>query len=97
VDVLNALQLAAQDMDTRRIKETFGDRVALFGGIDIQEVVPFGTTEKLEREVRRVIREAGPGGGYVLAGAHNIQPDTSVEKVVKLFEFAKWHGRYPLG
>lgn len=96
VDILNALQPTARDMDTRKIKETFGSRAALFGAIDIQKVVPFGTMEELESEVRRVIRDAAPGGGYILAGAHNIQPDTSVEKVVKLFEFAKRYSRYPL-
>jgi len=96
VDILNALQPAAKDMDIRIIKETFGSRASLFGGIDIQGVVPFGSIEDLEAEVKRVIADAAHGGGYILAGAHNLQPDTSVEKVLKLFEFAKKYGRYPL-
>lgn len=37
---------------------------------------------------------AAGGGGYILAGAHNIQPDISVEKVIKLFEWTKKYGRY---
>jgi uroporphyrinogen decarboxylase len=96
VDIFNALQPKAHNMDLKKIKDSFGTRVSLFGGIDIQEVVPFGSLSDIEREVKRVIREAAAGGGYILAGAHNIQPDTSVGKVEKLFEFAKKYGSYPL-
>jgi len=96
VDILNALQPAAKDMNTKVIKDAFGSRASLFGGIDIQGVVPFGSIEDLEAEVKRVIADAADGGGYILAGAHNLQPDTSVEKVIKLFEFAKKYGRYPI-
>jgi uroporphyrinogen decarboxylase len=96
VDILNTLQPKAKNMDLKKIKDAFGTKVSLFGGIDIQEIMPFGSLPDIEREVKRVIREAAAGGGYILAGAHNIQPDTSVEKVEKLFEFAKKYGRYPL-
>ena len=96
IDIFNALQPKAKDMNLKKIKNTFGTKVSLFGGIDIQQVLPFGSLPDIEREVKRVTREAAAGGGYILAGAHNIQPDTSVEKVEKLFEFAKKHGRYPI-
>jgi uroporphyrinogen decarboxylase len=96
IDIFNALQPKAKDMNLKKIKNTFGTKVSLFGGIDIQEVLPFGSLPDIEREVKRVTREAAAGGGYILAGAHNIQPDTSAEKVEKLFEFAKKHGRYPI-
>jgi len=96
VDILNALQPTAANMDLKKIKDTFGSRVALFGGIDTQGAIPFGSLDDVENEVRRVIRAAAAGGGYIVAGAHNIQPDTSVEKVVKLFECAKKYGTYPL-
>jgi uroporphyrinogen decarboxylase len=96
IDIFNALQPKAKNMNLKKIKNTFGTKVSLFGGIDIQEVMPFGSLPDIEREVKRVTREAAAGGGYILAGAHNIQPDTSAEKVVKLFEFAKKHGRYPI-
>lgn len=96
VDVLNALQPMALDMDLGRLKSLFGDRACLFGGLDIQRVLPFGTMEEVEAELRRVIAAAGPGGGYILAGAHNLQPDTSPEKVTALFRLARDLGRYPL-
>lgn len=96
IDVLNALQPTAKDMDIGRLKREYGDWVCLWGGVDIQGVVPFGTMDDVEEEVKRVMREAAVGGGYIFGGAHNIQPDTSVEKVIALFELAKKYGRYPI-
>jgi uroporphyrinogen decarboxylase len=96
VDIFNALQPRAARMDLKTIKDSFGAQASLFGGIDIQDVVPFGSLEDVEQEVIRVIRAAARGGGYLLSGAHNIQADTSVEKVAKLFEAARQHGKYPI-
>lgn len=96
VDILNALQPTAANMDLQSIKETFGSQAALFGGLDTQDVIPFGSLDDIEREVKHALKVAAPGGGYILAGAHNIQPDTSVEKLVKLFAWAKQYGAYPL-
>ena len=47
-------------------------------------------------EVRRVIRTAGPNGVLLLAGAHNFQPDVSVENLLRVFEIARTDGRYPI-
>ena len=96
VDILNALQPTDVNMDLQHIKETFGSQAVLFGGLDTQGVIPFGSLDDVEREVKRALRAAAHGGGYILAGAHNIQPDTSVEKLVKLFEWAKQYGTYAL-
>ncbi len=97
VDILNALQPTAVNMDLKNIKDTFGTEASLFGGIDTQNIMPFGSLDDIENEVKRVIASAASGGGYILAGAHNIQPDTSVQKLLKLFEFARKYGTYKGG
>ena len=95
VDILNALQPTARDMDLARLKRQFGDRAAFFGGLDTQGILPFGSPGEIEEEIRRVIRSAASGGGLILAGAHNIQPDVSVEKLMRIFETCKLLGTYP--
>jgi uroporphyrinogen decarboxylase len=40
-------------------------------------------------QVRRRIGELGPGGGYVLSAAHNIQADVPPENVVALYDAAR--------
>ncbi|MDT8298110.1 MAG: uroporphyrinogen decarboxylase family protein [Spirochaetaceae bacterium] len=96
VDILNALQPNAQGMDLSTIKSEFGSKVSLFGGLDVQNIIPFGSIEDVEEEIRRVIRTAAPGGGLLLAGAHNYQPDVSVEKLLRIYEITQTEGCYPI-
>jgi len=96
LDVLNPIQPKAKDMDLKKLKQKYGKEIAFFGGIDIQEILPYGTTKEVEKEVKNKIAIAGKNGGYLLAPAHNIQPDTSLENIYKLFESVKKYGKYPL-
>ena len=96
VEVLNPVQVSASDMDPQRLKRQFGDRLCFCGGIDTQRVLPRGTPEEVREEVRRRIRELAPGGGYLLAAVHAIQPDVPPENVCTMFETALSAGRYPV-
>ena len=95
VDILNPVQVSAMG-DTARLKARFGSRVTFWGGIDTQRVLPHGTPAEVEEEVRRRIRDLGPGGGYVVASVHNIQPDVPPENVLAMAGATHKHGRYPL-
>ena len=66
------------------------------GAVDEQEVLPFGTPEDVESEVRLRLQQLGPGGGYVCGLSHAIQADTSVANVLALSRAAREYGRYPL-
>jgi uroporphyrinogen decarboxylase len=96
VDILNPIQPLAANMDIGKIKEQFGDKLTLHGGVDIQRVLPLGTPNDVAEEVKRVIRSAAHNGGYILAGAHNIQPDSPVDNIVTLLEAARKFGAYPI-
>jgi uroporphyrinogen decarboxylase len=86
IDALNPVQVRARHMEPERLKREFGGRIAFWGGIDSQRVLPFGTPDNVRAEVRRMFGIMGAGGGYVLAAVHNIQPDVPPENVVALFE-----------
>ena len=94
IDALNPIQVNARNMDPARLKEEFGDRLAFWGGIDTQKVLPFGKPEEVRQEVRRVIDCMGRGGGYILAGVHNIQAEVPPENIVAMFDEGKSYGRY---
>jgi uroporphyrinogen decarboxylase len=95
VDVLNPVQVAAMG-DTAKLKARFGDKVTFWGAIDTQHVLPHGTVEEVEAEVRNRIRDLGPGGGYVVGPVHNIQPDVPPENIVAMAEATRKYGTYPL-
>ncbi len=86
IDVLNPIQPDAGGMDPRRLKDEFGDRLAFHGGVDIVNTLPRGTPAEVAEEVRRCVEILGEGGGYVLASSHHIQPDTSVENVLAMYD-----------
>lgn len=97
VDVLNPVQVSTKTLgDTARLKEEFGDRISFWGGIDTQEVLPAGSPEQVEEEIKRRIKDLGPGGGYVVASVHNIQPDVPAENICRMVEAAHRFGEYPV-
>jgi uroporphyrinogen decarboxylase len=97
IDIINPVQPFAYGMeDPLALKKRFGDRVIFHGGIDQQNVLPNGTPEDVEEEVKKRIKGFAPGGGYILAAAHNIQDDTPPQNVIAMFEIAKNYGRYPI-
>ena len=96
LDVLNPIQPAALDMELDKLKNLYGDKLSFYGGVDIQEILPRGTTEEIRAEVKDKIQSAAKGGGYICAPAYNIQPDTSNENILTFFSAAKEYGKYPI-
>ncbi len=96
VDILNSLQPKAAGMDTTYLKDNFGDKLSFHGGIDIQEVLPKGSSSDVENEVKRRIAIYAPKGGYILCAAHDIQNDVPSKNIIALYEFGKKWGKYPL-
>jgi uroporphyrinogen decarboxylase len=86
IDLLNPMQPLAAGMDAENVKQVGGERIMYFGGIDIQELLPYGPVEKIKTEVRRIAGIYGRHKGYLLAPAHNIQDDTPVEHILAFFE-----------
>jgi uroporphyrinogen decarboxylase len=95
VDILNPVQVSAVDMQPERLKQEFGDRLAFWGGgCDTQRVLPFGTEEEIEKEVKTRIGQLAPGGGFVFSAVHNIQYDVPPENVVAMYDAARRYGAY---
>ena len=97
VEILNPVQVSAKGMDTQRLKAEFGRRLAFWGAIDTQHVLPHGSPEDVRAEVRRRILDLAPAGGYVVAPVHNIQGDVPAANVISLYRSARDYGHYPLG
>ena len=97
VDVLNPIQTSAKGMDPMELKREFGKNLAFWGGgIDTQNVFPFGTAEDVKKQVRERLRIFAPGGGYVFNQIHNIQADVPAENIAAMFDAALEFGKYPI-
>ena len=93
IDALNPVQVSAAGMDAAALKREFGARLAFWGGVDTQRVLPWGTPADVREEVRGRIAQLADGGGYVLCAVHNIQPEVPPENVAAMYDAALECGR----
>lgn len=86
IDILNPIQARAAGMDARGLKADFGQELCFHGGIDTQQTLPFGTAAEVRELVRTRLAELAPGGGYIAAPDHLLQPDVPTANVLALYE-----------
>ena len=87
LDVLNPVQPECMDLET--LKRDFGDKLAFYGGITTQTVLPFGTPDEVRTEARRVRDLMGAGGGYIFSPSQDLQADVPAENVLALLDVAR--------
>lgn len=96
IEILDPVQIQCPGMEPDKLKRDFGAYLTFHGAIESQRVLPFGTVADVEAEVIRCLKVLGPGGGFIMAPVHNVQPDVPPENLVALFQTARKFGRYPL-
>ncbi|MBI4552819.1 MAG: hypothetical protein HY710_11200 [Candidatus Latescibacteria bacterium] len=87
VTVLNPVQ--PECMDVYALQRQYSDRLAFWGTIGTQTVMPFGTPDDVRRTVREMIALFGPG--LVLAPTHVLEPEVPWENIVAFFEAVEDH------
>lgn len=87
VDVFNPFQ--PEVMDIYEMKKKYGGKLCFFGGLSIQKILPYGTPDDVRKEVKRLIKELGSGGGYIFAPAHAVPGDVSEENIAAMIEAVK--------
>ncbi len=84
-------------MEPEGLAERFGDQVTFWGGgVDTQQVLPFGTPEEVRVQVQERMQIFGRGGGFVFNPIHNVQSSVPVENLVALYEAVAEYRDYPL-
>ncbi len=73
MDCLQAMEVKA-GMDLVHLKQTYGDRIAFFGGMDIR-TLETNDLSKVEEELQKKLPIAMEGSGYILHTDHSV-PNT---------------------
>ena len=90
IDCLNPIQISAEGMDPKTLKEEYGDRLVFWGGtVDGQTTMTHGTPDDVEKQMRENIEILQPNGGYVCCVVHNLQSNYDLANVEKVFEVAR--------
>ena len=89
VDMLEPIQVRAEGMEPKALKRDFGRSLCFYGGVDLQEVLCYGTPQRVAGEVKWLIDTLGSDGGYILGPGHPyIQIDAPVESILTMYETA---------
>jgi len=96
LDIIESLQPRAKGMRAEKLKKEFGGKIVLWGGLDVQYILPYGRPEEVEAEVKRILEIFAPGGGYVFSPAHVIQPDVPLENIFAMWNAVEKYGKYPV-
>ncbi len=83
---------AKAGLDVRKLKPQYGDRLALYGNIDVRRLA--GSREEIEEEIRTKLAVAKEGGGYMYHSDHSVSADVSLDNYRFAVDLIRQHGRY---
>ena len=87
-DVLHPLQAKATGMDAENLAAHFRGEVVFFGGVDTQELLPFGSSEDVRAEVQRLKHVFGDR--FIVSPSHEaLLPNVSIENTMAMSEEAR--------
>ncbi len=89
VDVYNPVQPNVPGSDPGELTAKYGGRISFFGGIDQQLLLPSGDMAGLTDEIKRRAAVMGAKGGYLMAPAHIIQADVTMDIVEHMIREVK--------
>jgi uroporphyrinogen decarboxylase len=92
VEILNPIQ--PECVDQARVKREYGHRLAFWGGLGVQSVLPFGTPDEVRSHVKGVIEALGADGGLVVGPAHVLERDTPIENILAMKQAIDEYGEY---
>jgi len=94
IDGINPIE--PQVMDIKDVKKRYGNRIYLQGNVDCTWVLPYGTEEEVRRDVRRCIKAAANGGGFVLSESNSMHPNVKFDNILCYVDEARKYGKYPI-
>ena len=85
IDVIHPIQ--KYTMDEKKIAEKYGDKICILAGFDVQQTIPYGTSQDCRKEVRHLIdtyqRE---DGRFLMTFGNGLTEDTPIDSIEAVFD-----------
>jgi hypothetical protein len=92
LDVIHPIQ--KYTMDEKHIADTYGSRLCIWAGFDVQQTIPYGTPEDVRKEVRFMMDTYHRAEGRMMLTCGNaITGDTPIPSLEALFDEAFTYGQ----
>jgi uroporphyrinogen decarboxylase len=83
-------------MDINQVKESYGDRLALLGNINMDFPLSRGNPADVEELVIQRISDLAPGGGYILSTSNSVAEYIPLENYKAMLLAGHKYGKYPI-
>jgi len=87
IDGINPIEVAA-GMSVKEVREKYGNKIFITGGIDVSQLMPFGTPEEVAEACRQAIDDTN-GLGYFLGSTTELIPDIPYENILAMKKVAE--------
>jgi uroporphyrinogen decarboxylase len=94
IDIMHPIDPSS--LDIREVRRITNGRLALCGNISQAFPLAFGSPADVRLEALRLLRDIGPGGGYLLGSGHSCQDYLTAENYLSMVNTAIEYGRYPI-
>ena len=91
VNCFNPLQPEVMDIEV--LMREYGGRLVFYGGLSTQRILPYGTTDQVREECRRLI-QLGRDGGFIVSPAHAVEGDVPLRNIIALVDRVKQQAGY---
>jgi uroporphyrinogen decarboxylase len=75
-------------MDPQTIKTQYGDKLAVYGSLDVVDGLLAYDGEALDKYITDRFEIYGPGGGFIFNTGHFVQPDIPPQRLVRAYTLA---------
>jgi uroporphyrinogen decarboxylase len=83
----------AAGIDLGEVKRTFGEDLVLVGNVDVR-VLCDSDLDAVRGEVARCVKQAAPGGGYMISSCNSLFRGMKSESIVEMYRYARTVGYY---
>jgi len=87
VDCLHPIQAKARNMEAESLAAKYGNDIVFMGGVDTQDLLPFGKPQEVYDEVMRLRELFGPN--FIVSPSHEAMPDTPPENMEAMAKAAR--------
>lgn len=91
VDVIHPIQ--KYTMDQAKIAKDYGDKICIWAGFDMQQIIPYGTPDEVRQEVRNMIDTYfNPRGRFMFTAGNQISKDCTHQSYFALCDESYHYG-----
>ncbi len=94
-EAYQSIQSKTASMDLKRLKEKYGNKITLWGGINIENLVD-GTLKENKEDVIYALKYAAPGGGFILGSSNSVAYGSQYDNYMIALDTLHKYGRYPV-